>query len=73
MEKKLSLIKKGTLLKIGILKKIEEITPLNKNDVELIRNTEKLTKLPLITMVDGATYEGEWLNGLRHGFGKYVY
>ena len=23
-------------------------------------------------MVDGATYEGEWLNGLRHGFGKYV-
>jgi hypothetical protein len=35
--------------------------------------TPRNGKLPLIKFVDGATYEGEWLNGNRHGRGIYTW
>jgi hypothetical protein len=35
--------------------------------------TQRNGILPLVELDNGATYEGEWLNGKRHGHGIYTW
>jgi len=44
--------------------------------MQLVQSTmglKECVKLPKIVMKNGGTYEGEWLNGMRHGEGTHVY
>ncbi|CAD8097561.1 unnamed protein product [Paramecium sonneborni] len=45
--------------------------PKSKND-QLLISTETQIKLPIIQMINGAYYEGQWKNGQANGFGKYI-
>ncbi|CAK88600.1 unnamed protein product (macronuclear) [Paramecium tetraurelia] len=45
--------------------------PKSKNDQILIISQTQI-KLPIIQMINGAYYEGQWQNGKAHGFGKYI-
>ncbi|CAD8179403.1 unnamed protein product [Paramecium pentaurelia] len=45
--------------------------PKTKNDQLLILSQTQI-KLPIIQMVNGAYYEGQWKNGKAYGFGKYI-
>ncbi|CAD8173832.1 unnamed protein product [Paramecium octaurelia] len=45
--------------------------PKSKNDQILIVSQTQI-KLPIIQMINGAYYEGQWQNGKAHGFGKYI-
>ncbi|CAD8089031.1 unnamed protein product [Paramecium primaurelia] len=45
--------------------------PKSKND-RLLTLTQSQIKLPIIQMINGAYYEGQWNNGKANGFGKYV-
>jgi hypothetical protein len=45
-------------------------------DNELIDRTVQhkgKLKLEKVSFIDGTVYEGEWLNGMRHGNGKLVF
>ncbi|CAK58135.1 unnamed protein product (macronuclear) [Paramecium tetraurelia] len=45
--------------------------PLQKKDQQLVQ-TNQQQKLPCIELQNGAFYEGQWKDGMIHGFGKYI-
>ncbi|CAK60721.1 unnamed protein product (macronuclear) [Paramecium tetraurelia] len=45
--------------------------PLQKQD-QLLVSTKQQQKFPCIQLQNGCFYEGQWKNGMMHGFGKYI-